>query len=336
MEIQASAEEKKLAELIEARSAFIDPLLAQIRKKIVGQSAMVEAVLSGLLCDGHILLEGVPGLAKTLTVSAIAAATNLAFRRIQFTPDLLPADLTGSEMYNAQTSSFYTRKGPLFANIILADEINRAPAKAQSALLEAMWERQVTIGGETFKLPEPFIVMATQNPLESAGTYPLPEAQVDRFLIKIIVDYPDRDSERRVVEKNIGRDSDSDANRIEPQIEPETIFSAREMIDGIYIDPKLIDYIIDIVQATRRPREYRLDIARYIEYGASPRASISLARLAKANAFLARRSYCSPDDVKKSALDALRHRIILTYEADADNVDSDQIIKTILEAIEVP
>lgn len=319
-------------DLVREKSRFVDDLFSEVGKVIVGQRGMMEGMLLALLLEGHVLLEGAPGLAKTLSIHTMARALRLDFRRVQFTPDLLPADLTGSEIYNAAQAAFSTRKGPIFANIILADEINRAPAKVQSALLEAMQERQVTIGPETFRLPEPFIVLATQNPIEHEGTYPLPEAQVDRFMLKIKVDYPARDEEKEIVKRAGG----GMIPEIRAVAGPEDIAGARAAMAGIYMDERIIDYIINIIRATRRPEEFGLPIGGLIEYGASPRASIYLTGMARGHAFLSGRGYVIPDDVKKAAPDTLRHRIIPTYEADAENVTAEDIIARILDTVEVP
>ncbi|MGK7345760.1 MAG: AAA family ATPase [Candidatus Nitrospinota bacterium M3_3B_026] len=319
-------------DLVREKSGFVEDLFSEAGRVIVGQRRMMEGMLLALLLDGHVLLEGVPGLAKTLAIHTMASALDLDFRRIQFTPDLLPADLTGSEIYNASQAAFSTRQGPIFANIILADEINRAPAKVQSALLEAMQERQVTIGSETFRLPEPFIVLATQNPIEHEGTYPLPEAQVDRFMLKIKVDYPSRDEEKEIVK----RAAAGPVSEVKPVAGPREIAEARKIMAEVYMDERIIDYIINIIRATRRPEEFGLDIGGLIEYGASPRASIYLTGMARAHAFLAHRGYVIPDDVKRAATDALRHRIIPTYEADAENVTAEDIIARILDTVEVP
>jgi len=319
-------------EMVKDKSSFVEKLYAEVGQLIVGQKKMIEGMLTALLCDGHILLEGVPGLAKTLSIHTMARAVSLGFRRIQFTPDLLPADLTGAEIYNAKDAVFTTRKGPLFANIILADEINRAPAKVQSALLEAMQERQVTIGSETFKLPEPFIVLATQNPIEQEGTYPLPEAQVDRFMLKLVVGYPEAADEMEIVKRN----TSGAKPEINPVVGMKELTEARSAVDMVYMDDKLIQYIISIVGATRKPKEFGLDISHLIEYGASPRASIYLTKIAKAHAFLNHRGFVLPDDIKKAAPDVLRHRLIPSYEADAENVTSDDLIAKVLDAVEVP
>ncbi len=319
-------------DMVKEKSIFVERLLAEVRKVIVGQDDMIEGMLMALLCDGHILLEGVPGLAKTLSIQTLSSALKLDFKRIQFTPDLLPADLTGAEIYNAKDSSFSTRKGPLFANIILADEINRAPAKVQSALLESMQEGQVTIGSETFPLPSPFIVLATQNPIEQEGTYPLPEAQVDRFMLKLKVDYPSKEDELAIVRRNT-----SGLNvEINPVVSSAELMEAKRAVEQVYMDDKIIEYIINIVQASRAPDEHGMDIGRLIEYGASPRASIYLTKLAKAKAFLSHRGYVIPDDVKYVGPETLRHRIITTYEADAENITSEDIIARIFDTVEVP
>ncbi len=319
-------------ELVKEKSAFVDLLIREMGRVIVGQKNMLEGMLTGLLCDGHILLEGVPGLAKTLSVQSMAKAIDLGFKRIQFTPDLLPADLVGSEIYNAKTADFSIRKGPLFTNIILADEINRAPAKVQSALLEAMQERQITIGSETFPLPEPFIVLATQNPIEQEGTYPLPEAQVDRFMLKLKIDYPTKEEEVDIVTRMTSSDN-TDINRV---ISPDDIQEAKKVIDQIYIDQRIIRYIVDVVDASRAPENCGLDIGHLIEYGASPRASIYLTKIAKAQAFLRHRGYVTPDDVKLAGMDVLRHRVIPSYEADAENITPENLISKIFDSVEVP
>ena len=308
-------------------------VLEQIGRRIVGQEQMVERILVGLLTGGHVLLEGVPGLAKTLTIRTIAETVNTSFRRIQFTPDLLPADLIGTMIYNQKTGEFEPRRGPIFANIILADEINRAPAKVQSALLEAMQEKQVTFGGETFQLEEPFLVLATQNPIEQEGTYPLPEAQIDRFMLKVKIGYPSREEEKEIMLRMAG----GEPIPVDPVIDPAEIEQARREIVGLYMDDKVADYIVDLVQATRDPAAYGLpDLVPLIEYGASPRASIYLAQTSRAHAYLRGRGYVVPDDVKAMAPDVLRHRLITTYEAEAEEVTSDEITRRVLEAVEVP
>lgn len=324
---------KELNEYIKKESAFVDLLQLEIGKVIVGQKYMIERLLIGLLSNGHILLEGVPGLAKTLSVKTLASAIQTKFQRIQFTPDLLPADIIGTMIYNQKNGEFTVRKGPIFANFILADEINRAPAKVQSALLEAMQERQITISDETFKLAEPFLVLATQNPIEQEGTYPLPEAQVDRFMLKLKIDYPKRDEERLIMRMNI---SDS-LPKIEPVIDPSAILKSRQIVQEVYMDEKIENYILDIVFATRQPQKYKLDkLLSLISWGASPRASIYLALASKAYAFIKRRGYVIPEDVRVICHDVLRHRIAVTYEAEAENVTSEKIIDEILNTIEVP
>ena len=300
---------------------------------IFGQESMIEGMLIGLLAGGHILIEGVPGLAKTLAVKTLAGAMRLDFKRIQFTPDLLPADLIGTLDYNPRTGDFSTNKGPIFSNVILADEINRAPAKVQSALLEAMQERQVTLGDASYSLPEPFMVLATQNPIEHEGTYPLPEAQVDRFMLKLKVDYPTKETERRIMDD---RAFTAPARQVEPVFGPEELYEARKVLDQIYIDDKVKDYIIEVVFATRSGRTAGLDIDSFVEYGASPRASIYLALAAKARAFLAGRAYVTPQDVKAVGMDVLRHRIILTYVAEAEEITSEEIVRKIFEHVKVP
>ncbi|MBM4159701.1 MAG: MoxR family ATPase [Ignavibacteria bacterium] len=324
---------KTINEMIQRESAFVDTLCTEVGKVIVGQKQMVDRLLIGLLCNGHILLEGVPGLAKTLTVKTLAAAISAKFQRIQFTPDLLPADLIGTMIYNQREGKFFTRKGPLFANFILADEINRAPAKVQSALLEAMQERQVTIGEETFRLDEPFLVLATQNPIEQEGTYPLPEAQVDRFMLKIKIGYPSREEELAIMRQNII----GDQRETKSVVSPKDILAAREVMKNVYMDEKIERYILDIVFATRQPADFKLDkIGPMISYGASPRASIYLALAAKAHAFIKRRGYVIPEDVRAISLDVLRHRVAVTYEAEAEEVTSEHIVHEILNHVEVP
>lgn len=320
-------------EAVKAQNQFVSKVKAQISKVIVGQEKLVDGLLLGLLANGHVLLEGVPGLAKTLSVKALAATVKAAFQRIQFTPDLLPADLIGTLIYNPQTGNFTTKKGPIFAQIILADEINRAPAKVQSALLEAMEEKQVTIGEETYPLAEPFMILATQNPLEQQGTYPLPEAQLDRFMLKLKIGYPSKAEELLILEKTART---SRKMEIEPVITPQEILEVRQVVDQIYMDPKIKDYIVNIIHATRGPEEYNLEISDYIEFGASPRATINLAVAAKAYAFMQGRGYVVPNDIKTIGPEILRHRIIITYEAEADEVDADAIIKNIFDQIEVP
>ncbi len=322
-----------LSQQVQQESAFLDRLYAETGKVIVAQRDMIERLLIGLLARGHILLEGMPGLAKTLAIKTLAQAVDARFNRIQFTPDLLPADIVGTQIYNPARAEFTVRKGPIFANFVLADEINRAPAKVQSALLEAMQERQVTIGNETFVLEEPFLVLATQNPIEQEGTYPLPEAQIDRFLLKVKVDYPKKEEERRIMRLNMGQEWP----RIQPVVSRTVLLSACEVLPRIYMDEKIEDYVLDIVAATRRPEDYNLKgLKMLIAYGASPRASIALAQAARALAFLRRRAYVVPEDVRAIAYDALRHRIGLTYEAEANNIQHEDIIQKILTTIEVP
>ncbi len=324
---------KALNEKIQKESAFVDILTMEIGKVIVGQKYMVERLLIGLLSNGHILLEGVPGLAKTLAIKTLASTIQAKFQRIQFTPDLLPADLIGTMIYNQRKEEFTVRKGPIFANFILADEINRAPAKVQSALLEAMQERQVTIGEATFKLEEPFLVLATQNPIEQEGTYPLPEAQVDRFMLKIKITYPVRDEERLIMRQNIT----NSFPEIKSVVNPSDILKARNVVQEVYMDEKIEKYILDIVFATRQPKDFKLEkMTQLISYGGSPRASINLALAAKAFAFIKRRGYVIPEDVRAVCHDVLRHRIAVTYEAEAENINSEDIINEILNTVEVP
>ena len=324
---------RELNERIQHESAFVDMLSHEMDKIIVGQKHMVERLLIGLLSNGHILLEGVPGLAKTLAIKSLASTIHAQYSRIQFTPDLLPADLIGTMIYNQKKEEFTVRKGPLFANFILADEINRAPAKVQSALLEAMQERQVTIGEQTFKLPEPFLVLATQNPVEQEGTYPLPEAQVDRFMLKVVIGYPTKEDERKIIRQNIGHVPPS----INPVLSPEAILKARNVVKDVYMDEKIERYIVDIVFATRFPEEYKLQkFKQLIGFGGSPRASINLALASKAYAFIKRRGYVIPEDVRAVCHDVMRHRIGLTYEAEAENITTESIINEILNTVEVP
>jgi MoxR-like ATPase len=324
---------RELNEKIQQESAFTDLLLVEIGKVIIGQKSMVERLLIGLLSNGHVLLEGVPGLAKTLAINTLASAIDAKFNRIQFTPDLLPADLIGTQIYNQATQEFNIKKGPIFSNFILADEINRAPAKVQSALLEAMQEKQVTIGERTYKLQEPFLVLATQNPIEQEGTYPLPEAQVDRFMLKVNISYPTKAEEKEILRSNLAKQFPT-VNKI---MRPEDILKARELVKEVYMDDKIEQYIIDIVFATRNPTDYKLNkIKDLISFGASPRATISLAKAAKAYAFIKRRGYVVPEDIRAICHDVLRHRIGLTYEAEAENVTTVDIINEILNAIEVP
>jgi len=325
---------RELNERIQRESAFVDLLTAEMDKVIVGQKHMVERLMIGLLSNGHILLEGVPGLAKTLAINTLAKCVDAQFSRIQFTPDLLPADLVGTMIYNQKKEEFTVRKGPLFANFVLADEINRAPAKVQSALLEAMQEKQVTIGEQTFKLPNPFLVLATQNPVEQEGTYPLPEAQVDRFMLKVVITYPTKEDEKKIIASNISAAGMATPNVI---LKPEDIVKARGVARDVYMDEKIERYIVDIVFATRFPKDYKLEkFAPLISFGGSPRASINLALAAKAYAFIKRRGYVIPEDVRAVCLDVLRHRIGLTYEAEAENITSEHIVNEILNTVEVP
>ncbi|MBN1893466.1 MoxR family ATPase [bacterium] len=318
---------------IEKESVFVEALMAEVGKVIVGQKYMVERLLVGLLSNGHVLLEGVPGLAKTMTVRTLSAAIKTKFQRIQFTPDLLPADLVGTLIYDQKKGEFQTKKGPIFANIILADEINRSPAKVQSALLEAMQERTVTIGENTYPLDDPFLVLATQNPIEQEGTYPLPEAQVDRFMLKLSIGYPSPEEEL-VIMQRMTRGPEPTAS---PVVSPKDIVRARAVVEEIYMDPKIEKYIVDIVFATRKPREYGLeDVEELIAYGASPRASINLAKAARAHAFLKHRGYVTPEDVRAIAMDVMRHRIIVTYEAEAEEVTAEDVVRKVLNKIEVP
>jgi MoxR-like ATPase len=323
---------KRINELVSKESVFVEQVLGEVRKVIVGQKVLLDRLLIGLLGGGHLLLEGVPGLAKTLSVKTLADVIEARFQRIQFTPDLLPADLIGTMIYNQKDGVFVPRKGPLFANIILADEINRAPAKVQSALLEAMQEMQVTIGDTTYPLAPPFLVLATQNPIEQEGTYPLPEAQVDRFMLKLKVDYPSKAEEREILERMTGT-ATFDVRRL---ITPTDILRARQVVGQVYIDNRIKDYIVELVLATRKPEDYKLDTKGLVQFGASPRATIFLAVAAKAHAFIRGRGYVTPEDVKSIAFDVLRHRIILSYEAEAEDVTTEQIIQRVLDTIEVP
>jgi MoxR-like ATPase len=329
----AAVDIRELNDKIQRESAFVDLISMEMEKVIIGQKYMTERLMIGLLTNGHILLEGVPGLAKTLAIKSLASVIHAKFGRIQFTPDLLPADLIGTLIYNQKREEFTIRKGPIFANFILADEINRAPAKVQSALLEVMQEKQVTIGDQTFQLPEPFLVLATQNPVEQEGTYPLPEAQVDRFMLKVVMSYPNREEERKIIRQNVGGSFPT----INPVVQPEDILKARKLVNEVYMDEKIEKYIVDIVFATRFPSEYKLSsLAGMISFGASPRASISLAMAAKAYAFIKRRGYVIPEDVRAMCHDVLRHRIGLSYEAEAENISSEKIITEILNQVEVP
>jgi MoxR-like ATPase len=324
---------QKIKEQVLKFSEQLDRVKAEVRKVLVGQDEMLSRLLIALLTGGHVLLEGVPGLAKTTAIKALAAAIHCKFNRIQFTPDLLPADLIGTLIYNPREGAFSTRKGPIFANLVLADEINRAPSKVQSALLEAMQEHQVTIGDESFVLDEPFLVLATQNPIEQEGTYPLPEAQVDRFMLKVVVGYPSKTEERKVVDAVL----DDLRREIQPVLDPAQLADMKRTAASIYMDDKVKDYVLDVVSATRHPEEYKLkDLKPLIEYGASPRASINLCLAARANAFLVGRGYVTPQDVKDVALDILRHRVILTYEAEAEETTSDDVVRKVLETVPVP
>lgn len=328
-----SVDIRELNELIERKSSFVDALTMGMDKVIVGQKHLVESLLIGLLSDGHILLEGVPGLAKTLAIRTLSDLIKADFSRIQFTPDLLPADVLGTMIYSQKKEEFHIRKGPIFANLILADEINRAPAKVQSALLEAMQERQVTIGETTYKLDEPFLVLATQNPIEQEGTYPLPEAQVDRFMLKVIINYPKKEEEKMIIRQNLLKEKPT----VTPVLTPADIIEARDVVRKVYLDEKIEHYIVDIVFATRYPQDYGLEpLKDMISFGASPRASINLALAARAYAFIKRRGYVIPEDIRAVCYDVLRHRIGLSYEAEANNMTSDEIITEILNTIEVP
>jgi MoxR-like ATPase len=330
---QPNAGIQSISDDVRANSQWAQPLRQQMARVIVGQEQLVDRLIVGLLSNGHILLEGVPGLAKTLALKTLASAINLHFQRLQFTPDMLPADIVGTMIYNPRDGSFSTKHGPIFSNLILADEINRAPAKVQSALLEAMQERQVTLGDETYRLPDPFLVLATQNPLEQEGTYPLPEAQVDRFMMKVIVGYPNRTEERAiqdamaVTEPSLG---------VQSVVTAEDIINARRIVSDIYVDDKVKDYIVDIVLATRDPKPYRIDLNGWVQCGASPRATISLTLAARAHAFLQGRGYVTPQDVKDLSYDVLRHRIAVSYEAEAENITSENIVAGILEGLPVP
>ncbi|MCY4672270.1 MAG: AAA family ATPase [Bacteroidetes bacterium] len=324
----------QVSERIRIESAFVDDLRTEIGRVLVGQNYMVERLLIGLLASGHVLLEGVPGLAKTLTVSSLARAIGGNFQRIQFTPDLLPADLLGTLIYNQQKGSFSIKKGPLFANVVLADEINRSPAKVQSALLESMQERQITIGDTTFPLEEPFLVLATQNPIEQEGTYPLPEAQVDRFMLKIKVDYPSRTEELQIMRRMARTEASTEVRTV---VQPDKILSARLVLNELYMDERVEHYIVDLVLATRDPASFKLpNLVPLIDYGASPRATINLNLAARAHAFLAHRAYVTPEDVRSIAMDVLRHRVTVTYEAEAEEMEAETIVQNILDTIEVP
>ncbi len=333
--METTTQEVSIQELnrqISQEAAFITDIFRELDKVIIGQRTIVEKILIGLFCKGHILLEGVPGLAKTLIIKSLAQVIDCSFKRIQFTPDLLPADLVGTQIYNPATTSFSVKKGPLFNNIILADEINRAPAKVQSALLEAMQEKQITIGEETHKLAEPFLVLATQNPIEQEGTYPLPEAQVDRFMFKLVITYPTRREEKQIVDLQ----NQIAHTTFKKVIKPADIIRTQNLINSIYMDEKIKDYILDIIWATRKPEEYKLNLKSLISYGVSPRASIYLSQAAKAHAFLQGRGFVSPDDVKSIVMDVLRHRLIISYEAEAESLTSEDIVQKILDQIAVP
>jgi MoxR-like ATPase len=313
-------------------SSFIDRLISEVHRTIVGQKYMIERLLIGLLTRGHILLEGVPGLAKTLAIKTLSSAIDTRFQRIQFTPDLLPADLIGTMIYSQKDGTFYPRKGPIFANIILADEINRAPAKVQSALLEAMQERQITIGDSSYPLEEPFLVMATQNPIEQEGTYPLPEAQIDRFMLKLKIDYPDQKEERQILDLM----SQDDPIPIRKVVGPADILRVREVVKEVYMDERIKDYIVQLVLATRKPQEFKLNLKGMIQFGASPRATIYLAQASRAHAFIKGRGYVTPEDIKAVGMDVLRHRIILTYEAEAEELTTESVVSRIFDAVQVP
>ncbi len=333
MEVLTAIDIKALNERIHEESSFVDLVEIEVGKRIVGQKYMIERLLVAMLAQGHILLEGVPGLAKTLAINSLSKSVDAKFSRIQFTPDLMPADLVGTMIYNQAKNDFIVKKGPIFSNFVLADEINRAPAKVQSALLEAMAERQVTIGDNTFKLEEPFLVMATQNPIEQEGTYPLPEAQVDRFMLKVIISYPEREDERHVLRMNVSGASSA----INAVVKPDVILQARNTVRSVYMDEKIENYILDIVFATRFPDKFQLDSLKHlISFGGSPRATINLAMAAKAYAFIKRRGYVIPEDVRAICYDVLRHRVGLTYEAEAENITSENIISDILNKVEVP
>jgi MoxR-like ATPase len=318
---------------VQRASAFTRPLFAEIGKVVVGQSYLVERLAVGLLANGHVLLEGVPGLAKTLSVKTLASCIHVKFARLQFTPDMLPADVIGTQIYNPQSGAFTTRKGPIFANLVLADEINRAPAKVQSALLEAMQEKQVTIGDHSYPLEQPFLVLATQNPIEQEGTYPLPEAQVDRFMLKVKLTYPSKDEEFVILNRMSAVEPDL---HVEAVLNAADLFELRRAIDRIYVDDKIKRYIVDVVHATRTPADYGLDIAPYVQYGASPRATIFLTRAAKGQAFLDKRGYVTPQDIKSIGYDVLRHRVSVTYEAEAEDITSENLIQRIFDSLKVP
>ena len=324
---------EELNELVREHAAWAELLRREIGKVIIGQHYLIERLLVGLLANGHVLLEGVPGLAKTLSIRTLAKTISAHFQRIQFTPDLLPADIIGTLIYNPQSAEFITKRGPIFANLVLADEINRAPAKVQSALLEAMQEHSVTLGNETHALPEPFLVLATQNPIDQEGTYPLPEAQVDRFMLKLKITYPNREEERMILDTMA---TTSPNLEVTPIISTDNILAARQVVDRIYVDDKVKDYIVEIIFATRKPSDYGLDLDPYVQYGASPRATISLTLAAKAWAFLKGRGYVTPQDIKDIGMDVLRHRVIVTYEAEAEELSSEEIIRKIFDTVPVP
>jgi MoxR-like ATPase len=328
-----NSEVQAIQDAVQAASGWVAPLRREMARTIVGQEQLIDRLLVGLIANGHLLLEGVPGLAKTLALKTLASAVSLDFQRLQFTPDMLPADIVGTMIYNPRDGTFTTKHGPIFANLILADEINRAPAKVQSALLEAMQERQVTLGDETYRLPDPFLVLATQNPLEQEGTYPLPEAQVDRFMLKVIVGYPNRAEERAILDAMAVTERPWE---VQPVVTAADIVAARRVVSSIYIDEKVKDYIVDVVLATRDPKAYGIDLNGYIQWGASPRATISLTLAARAHAFLQGRGYVTPQDVKELAYDALRHRIAVSYEAEAENIASENIVAAIMEGLPVP
>jgi MoxR-like ATPase len=330
--VELATHVNEINQKVKNESSFVEQLVGEVHRVIIGQKYMIERLLIGLLTRGHILLEGVPGLAKTLAVKTLSSAIDTKFQRIQFTPDLLPADLIGTMIYSQKDGSFSPKKGPLFANMILADEINRAPAKVQSALLEAMQERQVTIGDQTYPLDEPFLVLATQNPIEQEGTYPLPEAQIDRFMLKLKIDYPDQREERQILDL-MSRD---DPIRIAKVVTPADILRVREVVKEVYVDERIKDYIIQLVFATRKPQEFKLDLKDLIQFGASPRATIYLAQASRAHAFIKGRGYVTPEDIKAVGMDVLRHRIILTYEAEAEEVTAESVIARIFDAIQVP
>jgi MoxR-like ATPase len=330
--VELTAHVNEINQRVRDESRFVEELIGEVHRVIVGQKYMVERLLIGLLTRGHILLEGVPGLAKTLAVKTLSSAIDTRFQRIQFTPDLLPADLIGTMIYSQKDGTFSPRKGPIFANIILADEINRAPAKVQSALLEAMQERQVTIGDSTYFLEEPFLVMATQNPIEHEGTYPLPEAQIDRFMLKLKIDYPDQKEERQILDL-MSRDDPISVRKV---VTPADILRVREIVKEVYVDDRIKDYVVQLVFATRKPQEFKLDLKDLIQFGASPRATIYLAQAARAHAFIKGRGYVTPEDIKAIGMDVLRHRIILTYEAEAEELTAESVISRIFDAVQVP